>query len=146
MSISRWFGMMILVGITSVARAEASQASLVLSEHENGIEPQQEFFCDGKIHGYIRLPDPATGKHVLEGIWEAPDGREKAHSRSTVDFPPPGRSTAYIWFAFPPRPGLLNGPDPALDAERRDMAGSWQVSVRWDDQTLVQSSFTVVCH
>ena len=127
-----------------LANAANKPASLVLTSVENGLKSQSEFVCSGKIHGYIRLPRKYEGKHLLEGLWTAPTGKMIDHSRTQVDFPPPGRSTAYVWLAFPTRAalGTLN---PEADKERLSYNGPWQVEVRWDEQLLVRSSFTVHC-
>jgi hypothetical protein len=133
-----------LIPLMTMAAMEP-RANIVLTSQENGVESQQEFLCDGKIHGYIRLPKRMVGRHTLESQWTMPNGKVSADSRNEIDFPAPGRSTAYIWFTFPPRPGPLSGPDPETDSLRRNYPGVWKVSVRWDDQPLLQSSFTVTC-
>ncbi len=136
-----------LIATVFFVRAEIPKPPvLVLTSLENGTEPQDAFSCSGKIHGYLVLPTTAIGKHVLEGIWTKPDGTVASHSRSSLDFPAPGRSTAYVWFAFPERSLLPGVMDPAQDQERLSYSGQWRVDVRWDDQTLRQSTFTVHCH
>jgi len=122
-----------------------ARAKLVLTSKENSVEPETEFFCSGKIHGYIRLPERAEGPHLLEGNWILPNGKLEASSRIRVDFPAPGRSTAYIWFGFPERGGLQNSLNPEADAERLQYPGTWRVEVRWDQRMIISSTFTVTC-
>lgn len=147
----RFWGLFLpLIGMGVVLQAAApervaSPAKLVLTSIENGTEPQSEFYCSGKIHGYIRLPERIVGPHVLEGTWVLPNGKPAAESRTRVDYPPTGRSTAYIWFEFPGG-GLLDGIQPDADAQRQQYPGLWRVEVRWDDQLVLRSSFTVLCH
>jgi hypothetical protein len=118
-------------------------AAVVLTAQENGTIPQTEFFCSGMIHGYIRLPKQEAGKHLLEGLWTLPNGKIIQHSRNAVDFPPPGRSTAYVWLKFPERSTLsLN---PSADQERLSYNGEWKLDVRWDEKPLLQSTFSVTC-
>jgi len=117
--------------------------SIVLTAQENGTVPQTEFYCSGKIKGYIRLSERQEGNHVLEGIWTLPSGRVLRHSRDPVNFPPPGRSTAYVWFAFPDKPALLLSPD--TNVERPSYPGIWRLQVRWDEKPLLSSTFTVHC-
>src|SRR5580704_7225195 len=91
------FGIFPLLYAAGVAMPRA----ITLTAQENGTVPQDEFSCSGKIHGYLVLPKKAIGDHILEGIWTKPDGKAASHSRNEVHFPPPGRSTAYVWFHFP---------------------------------------------
>jgi hypothetical protein len=107
--------------------------------------PQDTFSCSGTIHGYLVLPKTAVGKHTLEGVWTKPNGNIASHSSSELDFAPPGRSTAYVWFAFPERSMLPGAMDPTQDQERLSYNGQWRLDVRWDDQPLLQSTFTVRC-
>ena len=118
-------------------------AAIVLTSKENGTLSQTDFFCSGKIHGYIRLPSRQEGKHSLEGIWTLPTGKVLQHSNNTVDFPPPGRTTAYIWLQFPARSTLSI--NPAADQERLSYNGEWKVDVRWDDKPIIHSTFSVTC-
>jgi hypothetical protein len=120
-------------------------ASLVLTSQENGLENQTEFYCTGKIHGYIRLPGPISGKHTLEGVWTGADGKVKDQGRSTIDFPAPGESTAYIWLEFPSK-GFLGSLNPSGDLERLSYNGTWQVEARLDDKPLLSRKFTVHCN
>src|SRR5882672_9992203 len=89
----------------SNVHASTGEAHLVLTSEENGTVPQENYECDGRIHGYLRLPERAAGTHVLESRWISPTGRVAADSLNPVTFDPPGRSTAYVWFSFPERRG-----------------------------------------
>ena len=133
----------ILVGRGAVWAKDSPAASIVLTAQENGTQAQTDFVCTGKIHGYVRLPKPQSGPHLLEGLWSLPSGRVLLHSRNTVDFPPPGRSTAYVWLAFPERTAFQL--TPAADQERLSYNGPWQLDVRWDQRPLLHSTFTVHC-
>jgi hypothetical protein len=126
------------------ATGTAAKPSIVLTHVENGLEGQAEFVCSGKIHGYLRLPERAVGSHLLEGIWKGPGGRVFQHSRIPVNFDPPGRSTAYLWLAFPAGSSFGRA-DPALDQERLSYNGAWHLDVRWDQKPLLRSTFTVYC-
>jgi hypothetical protein len=119
-------------------------ASIVLTAQDNGVVSQHDFVCYGKIHGYIRLPERASGEHILESRWHSPAGKIAADSRSTVDFRP-GRSTAYVWFSFPERSRLPGMPDPDLEQELLTYSGNWRVDVLWDEKPLIQSDFKVRC-
>jgi len=124
---------------------DTPRPSLVLTAEENGTVPQDEFSCDGKIHGYLRLPRRQTGPHVLEARWIKPDGKVAAESHDPLTFEPPGRSTAYIWFTFPERAKSLSALDPKSDEDRLTFNGKWKVEVTWDHEPLVTSTFTVRC-
>ena len=136
-----------LMAILSVGKAglTAGTSSLVLTAKENGLENQTDFVSTGRIHGYLRLPGPAMGPHLLEGIWTSPAGKIIAHSRTTVNFDPPGRSTAYLWLDFPERAGVLGSVDPQLDQERLSYDGDWRLAVRWDEKPLILTGFHVHC-
>ena len=118
--------------------------ALVLTAQENGLAPQQEFRCQGKIYGYIRLPKLAHGEHILESRWRSPAGKIAADSRNTVEFKP-ARSTAYVWFAFPERSLMPGMPNPELEQEFLSYNGGWQVDILWDEKPLLQSNFQVHC-
>jgi hypothetical protein len=137
------------VGLAAPLSAQTSPsleaAQLVLTSQENGLENQSEFYCTGRIHGYIRLPAPIIGKHHLEGVWTAADGKVKDHSRAAIDFAAPGESTAYIWLEFPTK-SFLGSLNPSGDMERLSYNGTWQVEARLDDQTLLTKKFTVHCN
>jgi hypothetical protein len=117
---------------------------LVLTSEENGLENQSEFYCSGRIHGYLRLPGPVSGKHTLEGVWTAADGKVIDHSHVAIDFPPPGESMAYIWLEFPSK-SFLGNLNPTGDLERLSYNGTWQVEAKLDDQTLLTRKFSVHC-
>jgi len=141
---------LVLCAMTAAAGADSAlhatpPAKLVLTSKENGVEEETEFFCAGTIHGYIRLPKRVVGSHLLEGKWILPNGAIAAESRDNVNFPPPGRSTAYLWFAFPERSAFPGALDPEADAKRSDYPGRWRVEVRWDEQLILKSTFTVTC-
>ena len=142
-----WFT--ILLCGTAALPAQASEPKetppvLVLTAVENGVEPQQNFTCYGKIHGYIRLPKRESDAHVLEGRWTSPAGKIAAESRTTVDLKP-ARSTAYVWFAFPESANILGTPDANLEQDRLSYNGRWQVEVLWDDHFLLKQDFNVRC-
>jgi len=122
---------------------KAEQATIVLTSKENGLQTQQDFSCQGKIHGYIRFAHRQHGAHVLESRWINPSGKVAAQSRTNVDFHPV-RSTAYVWFAFPEHP-ILGAPDPALDQELLTYNGHWRLEVKWDEKHLILEPFNVHC-
>ena len=52
---------LVLCAMTAAAGADSAlhatpPTKLVLTSKENGVEPESDFFCAGRIHGYIRLP------------------------------------------------------------------------------------------
>lgn len=136
---------LLLIGLGAVVSANTS-ANLVLTTQFNGIEPQHSFTCDEKIHGYIVLPETAVNKHVLKADWVMPNGAVNKHVEIPIDFPPPGRQTAYVWFQFEDKSGGLLGnyraPQPG---EINPYNGQWEVHVRWDDKLLTQQKFKVKC-
>src|SRR5579871_6507093 len=67
---------------------KAELATIVLTSQENGLQAQEEFFCQGKIHGYIRFAHRQHGSHILESRWINPAGKMAAQSRTSVDFRP----------------------------------------------------------
>ena len=137
--------LMILLVAGETSLRPAGLPSLVLTAKENGLENQPEVVCSGRVHGYLRLAGPEVGPHLLESFWTSPAGKVVAHSRTSLTFDPPGRSTAYIWLDFPERSGGLGTVDPQLDQELLSYAGIWHVEARWDDKHLVQSTFKVRC-
>ncbi len=121
---------------------------LVLTSVMDGLQPEESFTCNGLIHGYITLPAPVTGEHRLEGIWKMPNGTVNQHSKISIEFPPPGRQTAYIWLHFEEESGGLMGElGPSSERQKANQiyGGEWQVEVRWDEKTLVTSPFKVKC-
>ena len=138
-----WVFLLAAPGVRAEAEGQ-ERASVVLTAQENRTVPQTEFSCYGKIHGYLRLPVTAVGKHLLEALWTLPNKTTAADSRNEVDFPSPGRSTAYVWFDFPEAPSI-GTLDSNADGERLTYPGTWNLIVRWDDTPIIQSAFTVHC-
>jgi hypothetical protein len=124
---------------------QAAQTKLVVTAQENGVEPQAEMDCRETLHGYITLPHSYQGAHQLEGLWILPNGEMAGHSESTVDFRPPGASTAHVWFTFPDRGSLLTPINPTSDAERLRYSGPWELRILWDRRPLTQSTFRIRC-
>jgi hypothetical protein len=123
-------------------------ASLVLTSKFNGLEPQNLFTCDGTIHGYLVLPETAVGVHTLGAIWVMPNGAINKDVKIPIQYAPPGRRTAYVWFQFDDRSdGLLGGVrgSPSRDIANNPFNGQWEVQVRWDDKLLTQQKFKVKC-
>jgi hypothetical protein len=90
-----------------------------------------------------------VGKHQLEGIWIKPDGQISEHSKIPVEFPAPGRQTAYVWFQFQDKSdGLLGSVrerDSGQPQANNPFNGQWRLQVRWDDRPLIQKDFKVKC-
>lgn len=146
----RVYGMVAAAALVCVLAAEgghaAIPATLLLTAQENSVLPQDEFSCNGTIHGYVIFPEKAVHHHLLEGIWTRPDGKIAAESKIPINFPPPGRRTAYVWLMFQPRsPGLLGGIDTSEDQNRLAYNGRWQVEIRWDQKPLLRKNFVVAC-
>jgi hypothetical protein len=75
-----------------------------------------------------------------------PNGAVNQHSKIPIDFSPPGRQTAYVWFQFREEPeGLLGGSRESDNPTDAPYNGDWTVEVRWDQTTLVKSHFKVKC-
>lgn len=120
---------------------------LVLTAQENGVEPQSLFTCQGRIHGYLTLPQKAIGPHRLEAKWFGPKKSLEHHTQVSVDFPPPGRQTAYVWLQFDEEGGLFRRPidGTANWRDRERYHGAWQVEVFWDEAPLIKTPFQVRC-
>jgi len=136
--------LLILCLRSGYAKEPSTSPSIVLTAQENGLEPQTDFACYGKIHGYIRLAQRASGTHVLASRWISPQGKVVADSRIPVDFRP-ARSTAYVWFGFPEGSPLGATPDPQLEQDRLTFNGLWHLNVTWDDSPLLNTKFNVRC-
>jgi len=137
---------LLLSTLTGLSQAQ-SVTKLVLTSQADGLEPETSFSCNGSIYGYLTLAESATGKHEMEGIWIMPSGKEKEHSKSTVDFGAEPSRTAQLWLGFQPEtPGLsaLMGSIPKPVSEPL-YDGQWRLVVLWDHQILAKTSFQVKC-
>ncbi len=141
------FSSMFFNGGTPRAASLWQPAKLVLTNKFNGLEPMTEFTCTDTIHGYVTLGDKAVGRHLLEGIWVMPNGTEVEHSKIYLDFPPPGRQTAYVWLSFQDRSsGTLGDLRTGSGLEENSpYHGTWTVLIRWNEQTLTGAKFKVKC-
>jgi len=133
------------MGCPAMAERPSVPASIVLTAIENSNEPQSEFECRGRLHGYVRLPVPFTGSHEIESRWVDPSGKVVAQGRNDLDFKTP-HSTAYVWMNFPERGNSLTGSlDPELDQVLASFNGRWRVDVLWDSKPLISHRFSVRC-
>lgn len=122
-----------------------TDANLVLTVRNFSLESDREFSCSGgQLNGFLMLPAPASGAHVLESIWIKPSGEIQEHARIPLDFPAPGRQTAHIWLNFGQQDGILSSLQ-SHESSIPDFNGVWRVEVFWDNQPLVQKQFPVKC-
>ena len=140
------------IGVLSqagLARAEVPQPPiLMLTSQDNGTVSQSTFPCSGPIHGYVTLPQEASGKHILEGVWIGPKGTVARHSRDELTFSDSGSRTAEVWLRFTKEGGHLWNPaavEAPGDEDRQIYDGPWGIEVRWDGRTIARSTFTIQC-
>ena len=94
---------LVLGGVDSPDSSRAVR--LVLTHQDYALTSDPVFNCENRIHAYMTFDHPLTGSHTLEGVWILPNGELGAHARVPLNYPEPGRRTAYLWLAFDGEPG-----------------------------------------
>ena len=101
------------------------------------------FGCNDKIYAVITLLGLEGGAHRLEADWTDPGGKIREH----VDYPfnGAGGTRITIWLKLHPPKGsaLFSFFNPAMGME--DFIGFWQLTLRVDDDTRLDTQFEVLC-
>lgn len=101
------------------------------------------FGCNDKIYAVIDLLGLEGGAHRLEADWTDPGGKIREH----VDYPfnGAGGTRITIWLKLHPPKGsaLFSFFNPAMGME--DFIGLWQLTLRVDDDTRLDTKFEVLC-
>jgi len=101
------------------------------------------FGCNDKIYAVITLLGLEGGAHRLEADWTDPGGKIREH----VDYPfnGAGGTRITIWLKLHPPKGsaLFSFFNPAMGME--DFIGLWQLTLRVDDDTRLDTQFEVLC-
>ena len=137
---------MLLLGNISAGKADPSINVWLRTEFENGwpVESSSNRFgCNDKIYAVIDLLGLEGGAHRLQADWTDPSGKIREH----VDYPfnGAGSTRITIWLKLHPPKGsaLFSFFNPAMGME--DFIGLWQLTLRVDDDTRLDTQFEVLC-
>ncbi len=133
-------------GSVSSSEANPNLSVWLGSTVQNGTPVEKDtnpFGCNDKIYAVIDLLELDGGEHRLEADWTDPGGKIREH----VDYPfnGAGGTRITIWLKLHPPKGsaLFSFFNPAMGME--DFIGLWQLTLRVDDDTRLDTEFEVLC-
>lgn len=137
---------LLLLGSFSASKADPSIDVWLSAAVEEGWPVESvsnRFGCNDKIYAVIDLLGLEGGAHRLEADWTDPGGKIREH----VDYPfnGAGGTRITIWLKLHPPKGsaLFSFFNPAMGME--DFIGLWQLTLRVDDDTRLDTKFEVLC-
>ena len=137
---------LLLLGSFSASKADPSIDVWLSAAVEEGWPVESgsnRFGCNDKIYAVITLLGLEGGAHRLEADWTDPGGKIREH----VDYPfnGAGGTRITIWLKLHPPKGsaLFSFFNPAMGME--DFIGLWQLTLRVDDDTRLDTKFEVLC-
>lgn len=137
---------LLLLGSFSTSKADPSIDVWLSAAVEEGWPVESvsnRFGCNDKIYAVIDLLGLEGGAHRLEADWTDPGGKIREH----VDYPfnGAGGTRITIWLKLHPPKGsaLFSFFNPAMGME--DFIGLWQLTLRVDDDTRLDTKFEVLC-
>ena len=137
---------LLLLGSFSASKADPSidvWLSAAVEEGQPVESVSNRFGCNDKIYAVIDLLGLEGGAHRLEADWTDPGGKIREH----VDYPfnGAGGTRITIWLKLHPPKGsaLFSFFSPALGMD--DFIGLWQLTLRVDDDTRLDTQFEVLC-
>ena len=137
---------LLLLGSFSTSKADPSIDVWLSAAVEEGWPVESvsnRFGCNDKIYAVIDLLGLEGGAHRLEADWTDPGGKIREH----VDYPfnGAGGTRITIWLKLHPPKGsaLFSFFNPAMGME--DFIGLWQLTLRVDDDTRLDTQFEVLC-
>ena len=137
---------LLLLGSFSASKADPSIDVWLSAAVEEGWPVESvsnRFGCNDKIYAVIDLLGLEGGAHRLEADWTDPGGKIREH----VDYPfnGAGGTRITIWLKLHPPKGsaLFSFFNPAMGME--DFIGLWQLTLRVDDDTRLDTQFEVLC-
>ena len=137
---------LLLLGSFSASKADPSIDVWLSAAVEEGWPVESvsnRFGCNDKIYAVITLLGLEGGAHRLEADWTDPGGKIREH----VDYPfnGAGGTRITIWLKLHPPKGsaLFSFFNPAMGME--DFIGLWQLTLRVDDDTRLDTQFEVLC-
>jgi hypothetical protein len=133
-------------GSVSSSEANPNLSVWLGSTVQNGTPVEKDtnrFGCNDKIYAVIDLLGLESGEHRLQADWTDPGGKIREH----VDYPfnGAGGTRITIWLKLHPPKGsaLFSFFSPALGMD--DFIGLWQLTLRVDDDTRLDTQFEVLC-
>ena len=137
---------LLLLGSFSASKADPSIDVWLSAAVEEGWPVESvsnRFGCNDKIYAVIDLLGLESGEHRLQADWTDPGGKIREH----VDYPfnGSGGTRITIWLKLHPPKGsaLFSFFNPAMGME--DFIGLWQLTLRVDDDTRLDTKFEVLC-
>ena len=136
----------LFIGSVSNSEANSNLSVWLSSTVQNGTPVEKDtsrFGCNDKIYAVIDLLELDSGEHRLQADWTDPSGKIREH----IDYPfnGAGATRITIWLKLHPPKGsaLFSFFSPALGMD--DFIGLWQLTVRVDDDTRLDTEFEVLC-
>ena len=133
-------------GSVSSSEANTNLSVWLGSTVQNGTPVEKDtnrFGCNDKIYAVIDLLELDGGEHRLQADWTDPGGKIREH----IDYPfdGAGGTRITIWLKLHPPKGsaLFSFFSPALGMD--DFIGLWQLVIRVDDGTRLDTEFEVLC-
>ena len=125
---------------------QAKAFKLTLTKNPATRVPATSFSCSDKIYALLRLPEKATGQHLLSADWYRPDGRRQEATKVEVSLSTAGEDTVLLWLKMevPQVEDTVDVFFPNPD-DGEVFNGEWHADFFWDNKKAQSVKFEVAC-